>query len=111
MAGKFEITKAKDGDYHFHLKAANGQIILTSQMYKEKSSAEGGIESVKKNAPHDQHYERKEAHNGEHMFNLKAVNHQVIGTSQMYKSVEAREEGIASVKENAPEAEVHDLSE
>ena len=53
MAGKFEITKAKDGDYHFHLKAANGQIILTSQMYKEKSSARGGIEAVKKNAPVD----------------------------------------------------------
>src|SRR5271156_4849858 len=106
MAGTFEITHAKDGDYHFHLKAANGQIILTSQMYKEKSSARGGIEAVKKNAPVDKRYERKEAHNGEHMFNLKAGNHQVIGTSQMYKSIEAREEGIASVKENAPEATV-----
>jgi uncharacterized protein len=110
MAGKFEITKAKDGDFHFHLKAVNGQIILTSQMYKEKSSAEGGIESVKKNSPIDGHYERKEAHDGEHMFNLKAANHQVIGTSQMYKSTESREEGIASVKENAPEATVHDLT-
>jgi uncharacterized protein YegP (UPF0339 family) len=108
MAGKFEITKAKDGDYHFHLKAANGQIILTSQMYKEKSSAEGGIESVKKNAANDHNYERKEAHNGEQMFNLKAANHQVIGTSQLYKSIESREEGIASVKENAPSAILED---
>ena len=106
-AGKFEITKAKDGDYHFHLKAANGQIILTSQMYKEKSSARGEIEAVKKNASVDRRYEREEAHNGEHMFNLKAGNHQVIGTSQMYKSIEDREEGIASVRENAPEATVH----
>lgn len=108
MAGKFEITKAKDGDYHFHLKAENGQIILTSQMYKEKSSAERGIASVKKNAPKDHSYVRKEAHNGEHMFNLKAANHQVIGTSQLYKSIESRDHGIASVKENAPEATVHD---
>ena len=107
MAGRFEISKAKDGDYHFHLKAENGQIILTSQMYKEKSSAEGGIESVRKNAPNDQRYARKEAHNGEPMFNLKAGNHQVIGTSQLYESVEAREHGIASVKENAPTATVH----
>ena len=107
MAGIFEITKAKDGDYHFHLKAANGQVILTSQMYKEKSSAEGGIESVKKNAPNDHSYERKEAHNGAPMFNLKAANYQVIGTSQLYESAEAREEGIASVKENAPTATVH----
>ncbi|HTZ58453.1 MAG TPA: YegP family protein [Acidobacteriaceae bacterium] len=110
MAGKFEITKAKDGEYHFHLKAANGQIILTSQRYKEKSSAEGGIDSVKKNAHLDQHYERKEAHNGEHMFNLKAANHQVIGTSQMYKSIEARDAGIEAVKNDAPEAVVQDES-
>jgi len=107
MAGRFEITKAKDGDYHFHLKAANGQIILTSQMYKEKSSAVGGIESVKKNALDDRRYERKEAHNGLPMFNLKAGNYQVIGTSQIYESDEAREHGIASVKENAPTATVH----
>jgi uncharacterized protein len=110
MAGKFEISKAKDGDYHFHLRAANGQIILTSQMYKEKSSAEGGVESVKKNATEDHNYERKESHNGAPMFNLKAANHQVIGTSQLYESSEARDHGIASVKENAPAATVHDIT-
>jgi uncharacterized protein len=108
MAGIFELTQAKDGDYHFHLKAGNGQIILTSQMYKEKSSAEHGIESVKKNAPDDHNYERKEAHNGSPMFNLKAANHQVIGTSQLYGSTEARDHGIAAVKEDAPTAAVHD---
>lgn len=107
MAGVFEIKQAKDGDYHFHLKAGNGQIILTSQMYKEKGSAENGVESVKRHAADDNNYERKEAHNGEHMFNLKAHNHQVVGTSQMYKSHESREEGIASVKAKAPDAEVH----
>jgi uncharacterized protein YegP (UPF0339 family) len=108
MAGKFEITKAKNGDFHFHLKAHNGQIILTSQMYKEKSSAVNGIESVKKHASEDANYERKESHNGEPMFNLKAHNHQVIGTSQLYKSTESRDAGIASVKENAPTAEIVD---
>lgn len=106
MAGKFEITKLKDREYHFHLRADNGQIILTSQRYKEQSSAKDGIESVKKNAALDKRYERKEAHNGEHMFNLRAGNHQVIGTSQMYKSIEAREEGIEAVKKDAAEATV-----
>ena len=107
MAGIYEIKQASNGDFHFHLKAANGQIILTSQMYKDKSSAENGIESVKKHAPDDHNYERKESHNGEPMFNLKAHNHQVIGTSQLYKSTEARDHGIASVKQNAPGAAVH----
>ena len=108
MSGKFELTKAKDGDYHFHLKAANGRIILTSQMYKEKSSAEEGIASVKKNALDDSHYERKDTKNKEFMFNLKAANHLVIGTSEGYNTTLARDEGIASVKENAPSAPIQD---
>jgi uncharacterized protein YegP (UPF0339 family) len=108
MAGMFEIKKAKDGEFFFHLKAGNGQIILASEMYKEKGSAENGIASVKKNASNDAHYERKDTKNGHYMFNLKAANHQVVGTSQTYKTAETRDEGIASVKANAPSAPVHD---
>ena len=59
------------------------------------------IESVKKNAVEDARYKRKEAKNG-----LKATNGQVIGSSEMYSSESARENGIESVKKNAPEAEV-----
>jgi uncharacterized protein YegP (UPF0339 family) len=108
MAGKFEIKKAKDGQFYFHLKASNGQNILASEMYKEKGSAENGIESVKKNAPDDSRYERKETKNGQFMFNLKAANHQIIGTSESYTTTAARDHGIESVKENAPGATVHD---
>jgi uncharacterized protein YegP (UPF0339 family) len=110
VAAKFEITKAKDGEFHFHLKASNGDIILTSQMYAAKSSAKNGIASVKKNAADDNRYERKETHNGHHMFNVRAANHEVIGTSQGYVSHESREKGIASVKKNAAEAAIHDLT-
>jgi uncharacterized protein YegP (UPF0339 family) len=108
MSGKFELKKAKDGEFFFHLKATNGQIILVSEMYKEKGSAENGIASVKKNAGNDAHYERKDTKNGHFMFNLKAANHQVIGTSQTYKTAESRDEGIASVKTNGPSAPVDD---
>jgi uncharacterized protein YegP (UPF0339 family) len=110
MAGTFELKKAKDGQFDFHLKASNGQIILSSEMYKEKTSAENGIASVKKNASADAHYERKDAKNGQFMFNLKAANHQIIGTSETYKSTESRDHGIDSVKANAPSAPVHDES-
>jgi uncharacterized protein len=109
MAGTFEIKKAKDGQYYFHLKASNGQIILASEMYKEKASAENGIASVKKNAPNDANYERKDTKNGQYMFNLKAANHQIIGTSETYKSIESRDHGIESVKTNAPSATVHEV--
>jgi uncharacterized protein YegP (UPF0339 family) len=110
MAAKFEIKKAKDGEFFFHLKAANGEIILTSEMYRVKASAKNGIASVKKNAPDDKRYQRKETHNGHQMFNLKAGNHEVIGTSQSYSSAEARDHGIESVKKKAPAAEVDDVT-
>lgn len=48
--GKFVIKKS-DAGYHFVLKAANGEVIATSQLYTEKESAIKGIESVKTNAP------------------------------------------------------------
>ncbi len=108
MAGTFEIKKAKNDEFYFHLKAGNGQIILSSEMYEAKSSAVNGIESVKKNAPDDARYERKETKNGQFMFNLKAANHQVIGTSESYTTASGRDNGIESVKENAPQAGIHD---
>ena len=50
MAGKFELKKAASGQFHFNLKAGNGEIIATSEMYESKSAAKNGIDSVKKNA-------------------------------------------------------------
>ena len=106
MAGKFELKTAKDGQFMFNLKAGNGQVILTSELYKTKAAAEKGIESVRKNAPDDGRYERTENKNGEPYFKLKAANGQEIGRSEYYSSVAAMENGIASVKTNAPDAPV-----
>ncbi|MCW2659505.1 MAG: hypothetical protein JWP83_657 [Mycobacterium sp.] len=50
-AAKFELFKDKGGDYRFHLRAANGEIIASGQGYKSKAVAEKGIESIKANAP------------------------------------------------------------
>lgn len=106
--GKFVVTLRKDGEYQFVLKAGNGQVILASQGYTVKTSCLSGIESVRKNSLEDARFERKEASNGKLFFNLKATNGQIIGTSEMYESVAARENGIESVKKNAPDAIVED---
>lgn len=106
MAGKFEIFKDKAGEFRFRLKAGNGEIILASEGYRQKGSAENGVASVKENAPIDERYERKDSSSGKPMFNLKASNGQVIGTSELYASNAARENGIESVKKNAPGASV-----
>ena len=51
MAGKFELYKDASGKFRFRLKAGNGEIIAVGEAYESKSSAQNGIDSVKKNAP------------------------------------------------------------
>ncbi|MCR5759124.1 MAG: YegP family protein [Bacteroidales bacterium] len=109
--GKFIIKTRKDGQFQFTLKAVNGQVILTSEAYKAKDSCLAGVESVKKNAAEDKRFEVLTAKNGKPYFNLKAANGQVVGTSQMYASMATLKNGIASVKNNAPQAEIIDETE
>lgn len=59
MAGKFELRNSTNGQFHFRLKAGNGEPILSGETYATKGSAQNGIESVKINAPDDNHYQRK----------------------------------------------------
>lgn len=100
MAGYFELSKSSDGQFKFALKAGNHETILTSELYKTKAAAENGIESVQKNSGDAARYEKKVAANGKHHFNLKAANHQIIGSSQMYASEASCDGGIESVKTN-----------
>lgn len=104
--GTFLISKRKNEEFQFVLKAGNGQVILASEGYKTKAACVNGIESVKKNSQTDARFDRLEAKNGKPYFNLKATNGQIIGNSEMYDSVAARENGIASVAKNAPDADI-----
>ncbi|REH01665.1 YegP family protein [Flavobacterium aquicola] len=104
--GTFLISKRSNDEFQFVLKAGNGQVILASEGYSTKASCENGIESVKKNSQDDNRFDKLEAKNGKLYFNLKAVNGQIIGSSEMYESSSARDNGIESVKKNAPDADV-----
>lgn len=108
--GKFAITKRTNGEFQFNLKATNGQVILTSEGYSSKAGCQNGIDSVRTNAQNDARYDRKVSINGKYYFNLTASNGQVIGSSELYESTAGRDNGIDSVKTNAPQATVADLS-
>ncbi|RZK21745.1 MAG: DUF1508 domain-containing protein [Pedobacter sp.] len=108
--GKFVISKRTNGEFQFNLQAGNGEVILTSEGYSTKSNCENGIESVKKNSQDEKQFEKKTSTNGKAFFNLKATNGQVIGSSQMYESESSRDNGIASVTSNAPNATIEDQS-
>lgn len=122
MAGKFEISVTKNGGYRFALKAANGQVISTSQVYKTIVTCKKGIASVKVNAlahVEDQTVEEAELTTlknpkfevykdkaGEYRFRLRAKNGQNILSGEGYGTKASCLGGIASIGKNAPEAEI-----
>ena len=113
--GKFEIKEVKTG-VKFNLKAGNGQIVATSQIYKSMSGCKNGIASVAKNAAiaavEDQTEEGFEKQKnpkfeiytdkaGEFRFRLKAANGQIIASSECYTKLASCKNGIDSVIKNA----------
>lgn len=117
--GKFVVRKTATG-IKFDLKASNGQVIATSEVYTTKDACLNGIASVKNNcvgAVEDQtvdpvvavkhpKFEMYEDKAGEYRFRLKARNGEVIAVSEGYKTKASCENGIDSVKNNAPDAEI-----
>lgn len=104
--GTFLVSKRKNDEFQFVLKAGNGQVILASEGYTTKAACENGIASVRKNSQVEARFDKLEAKNGKLYFNLKATNGQIIGNSEMYESIAARDNGIVSVMKNAPDADV-----
>lgn len=110
MAGTFEIYKDKAGEFRFRLKASNGQVVLSSEGYKSKSSAQNGIKSVQNNAGNEDLYEKTETKAGNFRFALLAKNKQVIGQSQSYKSRSGRDNGVKAIARAAEGANVVDTT-
>lgn len=106
MAAKFEISNRSTGEFQFNLKAGNGHVILSSEGYSSLPACQMGVESVRMHSADPAHFECKTAKDGSPYFSLKASNGQVIGQSEMYSSMSARDTGIESVMTNAPRAEV-----
>jgi uncharacterized protein YegP (UPF0339 family) len=110
MAGYFQLKSASSGKWMFNLRAGNHETILTSESYTTKQAAQAGIDSVRKNSANDAAFVRKTASNGSPYFVLTSeANGQTVGKSEMYGSPASMEGGIASVKANAPKAEVKEV--
>ena len=118
--GKFAVKSVKTG-IKFDLKAGNGEVIATSEVYSSTAACRKGIESVRRNAVEanleDQtaegfskathpKFELYEDNAGEFRFRLKAKNGEVIAVSEGYKSKSSCLNGIESVRKNAPDADI-----
>ena len=123
--GKFAVKTVKTG-IKFDLKAGNGEVIATSEVYTSRAACLKGVESVRKNAPaaklEDQTEEGFQAVTnpkfevytdkaGEFRFRLKARNGEIIAVSEGYKAKASCLNGIESVRKNAPDAEVVDVKD
>jgi uncharacterized protein len=94
----FEIRQGADQQFYFRLVAGNEQIVLASEGYTRKQSAENGIASVVANGGDEAAYEVREAADGRSYFVLTAANHEVIGMGQLYASKYNAQRGIRSVR-------------
>ncbi len=118
--GKFVVRKTNTG-IKFDLKAGNGEVIATSEVYSSEAACDNGIASVQKNAPiaavenqtvegyvEEKHpkFEVYADKAGEFRFRLKATNGQVIAVSEGYKALAGCMNGIESVKKNAVDAQI-----
>ncbi len=118
--GKFVVKTVKSG-IKFDLKAGNGEVIATSEVYSTEASCKNGVESVRKNAPiaalEDQTVEGFEQQknpkfevyqdkSGEFRFRLKARNGEIIAVSEGYTAKPGCLNGVESVRKNAPDAPV-----
>lgn len=104
MAAHFDLHKTDRGQFVFALKSADGGTLLRSETYESKASAESGIASVRKNAILPERYDPQQASDGRFYFNLKAANHQIIGTSPMFGDAAKRDAAIAATQNDAERA-------
>lgn len=108
---KFQLYRDKALEYRHRLKAGNNEITLqASEGYTRKQSCQEAIASVKINSPLDNRYKRYQAQNGQFYFVLVAGNGEPLAVSEYYTTQAAMEKGIASVKCDASDAPIEDLT-
>ncbi|WP_340608671.1 YegP family protein [Xenorhabdus bharatensis] len=108
--GHYDLKKAKNGQFYFNLVAANGDIILSSEMYTTKAAANKGIHSVQVNSPDKARHEVRKNKSGKTYFVLKARNHQIIGISESYGDETAMKKGMQSVMKTGVTDKIRDLT-
>jgi len=108
MPAQYFLRKSTNNQYYFSLTAENNEKILTSELYVSKSGALQGIQSVRVNSPIDSRYARLTSSDNKYYFRLRAANNETIGTSEMYNTQQARENGIQAVKRVGLTAPVND---
>ncbi len=117
----FDVLEAANGDYYFNVKANNGQVIATSQLYASRSSADRGASTVRAliriaqqapktaAAPHTERFELVTGEDGQTYFHLRAGNGEIVLASEGYASKAGANDGIESVRSNGVRLDQFDV--
>jgi uncharacterized protein YegP (UPF0339 family) len=105
---RFEILKSRNGQFYWHIKSANGQVLAASETYTAKQSAVHAIDVVRSRrvtyqvwqSPRDRRY----------FWHIKAGNGEILASSQGYSSHAAASQTADNVRRGAPSARVLDLT-
>ena len=103
----FQIFQSS-GQYWYHLRADNGEIVQSGEGYTAKASCENGIRAVQANCQPQCFQSFLES--GQYGFNHVAANGEIIGRSEKYTTAQARDHGIQVVLREALKASIQDLS-
>lgn len=108
MPAKFELLRSHDDQYFFNLLDSSGEVLLTSELYKTKKSAEKGIASVQKHSEDEKRYDRRMNRGGQHYFVLRAPNNKIIGTSETYPTYARMEKAVQAVMKHGSNERLKD---
>ena len=117
-ARRYDVRQAASGDFYFNLKAANGKVIGTSEMYANKANAERGVDAVVRNVDDylafqatrtGARFEVRESASGQFFFNLRAANGAIVLQSESYTSEAGALNGTFSVSDNGTDETRYDL--
>ena len=95
---KFHVKAGEDGEFYFHLTAANGETVLASEAYTSESHAKRGAQAAHRAACDPKNYRVSKAVNGQYYFVLRAANHEVVGVSETYKNKADAKKGVEAVQ-------------
>lgn len=97
-SAKFSVFMGTDSLYYFHFVAANGAILLQSEGYTTRESADAGIYAVIQNAPDTRNVEILQSTDSQWYFVVKGNNGEIVATSEMYTTKASADRGARTVR-------------
>jgi len=110
MASSFVLKQNENGEIYFNFLNSDGEVVLISGDYADKTMAEDAIKDVKLNSLMSQQLAAGKTKDGAQFFVIKGTNGDILVKSALYTSQMVMDNALHCVKDNVCIAEVMDLT-